>query len=274
LFCTADLKNNRGKTMREKEVILEKKEAVAYITLNKPRVKNSMGKNTLLELLAALEDINKEPRIAVVILRGAGVDFCSGMDLNEVPAPYGPGAAEFTALADQVFTGIHQCKKITIAVVRGICMAGGLEIALGCDFIIAAKDCRIGDGHIRLPGFTPNGGASASLPQLIGLKKAKRLLLTGELINGEEAERIGLVDFSVATSELDKAIENFLSKFVDKSPIGLAYMKSLINESMGVTFEAGLKKEHEIMEIMGQTEDLKEALAARLEKRKPIYQGK
>jgi enoyl-CoA hydratase/carnithine racemase len=260
--------------MKETEVIVEETEAVAWITLNKPGVKNAMGKRTLLELLAAFEDIGKKPRIAVVVIRGAGGTFCSGMDLNDVPTPYGPGAAEFTVLADKVFTAIHQCRKITVAVIEGICMAGGLEIALGCDFIIAEKDCKIGDGHIRLPGFIPSGGVSVHLPKLIGIKKAKQLLLTGDLISGDKAQKIGLADFSVPASELVQTTENFIAKLTDKSPIGLSYMKNLINESPELTFEAGLNKEHACMEIIGKTEDFKEALAARQEKRKPVFKGK
>ena len=214
-----------------------------------------MGKKTLLELLTVIEDISKKPRIAVAVIRGAGGTFCSGMDLKEVPAPYGLGAADFSALADRVFTAVEQCSKITIAVVQGVCMAGGFEIALGCDFIIAEKDCRIGDGHIRLPGFIPSGGASVRLPKLIGLKKAKQLLLTGELISGEEAKQIGLADFCADAPDIARATEDFIAKLTDKSPIGLAYMKSLINESPELTFEAGLKKEHAYMKIIGRTED-------------------
>jgi enoyl-CoA hydratase/carnithine racemase len=260
--------------MMTTEVIVEEKEAVAWITLNKPRVNNAMGKRTLLELLTAFEDIGGKPRIAVVVIRGAGGTFCSGMDLNEVPAPYGPGAAEFTALADKFFIAVQQCRKITIAVVQGVCMAGGFEIAIGCDFIIADKDSRIGDGHIRLPGFIPSGGASFHLPKLIGIKKAKQLLLTGELISGEEAGQIGLVDCCVDAPELARTTEAFIARLTDKSPIGLAYMKALIDESPGLTMENGLEKEHACMKILGQTEDYQEALAARLEKRKPNFKGK
>jgi enoyl-CoA hydratase len=236
-------------------------------------VKNALGKRTLLELLAALEDVDHKPKLALVVFRGAGGTFCSGMDLKEVPTAYGPGAAEFTVLADKVFMAVHRCRKITIAVVEGVCMAGGFEIAIGCDFIIADKDCKIGDGHIRLPGFIPSGGSSTHLPKLIGIKKAKQLLLTGELISGEEAQQIGLVDFSAPSSDLIKTTNDFIEKLTDKSPIGLSYMKTLVNESLELTFEDGLKKEHEYMKILGQTEDFKEALAARLGKRKPYFKG-
>jgi enoyl-CoA hydratase len=260
--------------MTDAEVIVEKKETVAWITLNKPEVKNAMGKRTLLELLSALEDVNREPRICVVVLRGAGDSFCSGMDWREIPGPFGPEAAEFTALADKVFISVEQLKKISVAVIQGYCLAGGLEIALGCDFIIAEENSKIGDGHINLPGFIPSGGASCRLPQLIGIKKAKQLLFTGELLSGKEAQQIGLVDFSAPASNLSRTTDNLIAKLSDKSPIGLAYMKALVNESHQLDFETALNREHAYMEIIGQTEDFREAMAARREKRKPNFRGK
>jgi len=256
------------------EIIVEKKESVAWITLNKPRVMNALGKQTLLEILAAMEDIGNEPGIAVTVIRGAGKSFCTGMDTREAPGPYGPEMAEFTRLADRVFTVIEKFSKITIAVIQGYCLAGGFEIALGCDFIIAENNCKIGDGHINLPGFVPSGGSSFRLPKLIGIKKAKQLLLTGDLISGKEAQKIGLVDYAVPAKDLARTTENLVTKLADKSPIGLAYMKSLINESSELTLETGLKKEHAYVDILGKTEDYKEALAARREKRKPVFKGK
>jgi enoyl-CoA hydratase len=256
------------------DIIVEKKGAVAWITFNKPQVKNAMGTQTLKDLLAAFDDIGKELQIAVMVIKGAGGTFCSGMDLKEISGPTGPGAEEFTQLADKVFIGLEKFKKVSIAMVNGYCMAGGFEIAMGCDFIIADENCRIGDGHMKLPGFVPNGGSSIRLPRLIGPKKAKEILFTGDLISGREAERLGIANYAVPGEQLEKKVEELIARLADKSPIGLQYMKMLINASPEISLENGIAMEHTAVKFMGTTEDAREAMAAMKEKRKPVFKGK
>jgi enoyl-CoA hydratase len=255
------------------DIIVEKKGAAAWITLNKPHVKNAMGTQTLKDLLAALDDIGNEPTIAVTVFKGAGGTFCSGMDLREVSGPTGPGAEQFSRLADRVFLGIEKFKKVTIAMVNGYCMAGGFEIAMGCDFIIAENNCHIGDGHINLPGFVPNGGSSIRLPRLIGAKKAKELLYLGDLISGEEAERRGLVSYAAPADKLEQKVEELVAKLAEKSPVGLEYMKMLINASPDCSLETGLLMEHAAVKYLRDTEDAHEAMAAAKQKRKPVFKG-
>ena len=256
------------------DIIFEKRGPVARITLNKPQVKNAMGKQTLIDLLAALDEIGKDPAVAVVVIKGAGGNFSTGMDLRELTGPTGPGAEEFTRLADKIFLGIEKFPRVTIAVITGYCMAGGFEVAMGCDFIFAEDNCRIGDGHIKLSGFVPNGGASVRLPKLIGMKKAKELLFTGDLISGKEAEKMGIVNYAVPAETLDQTVEKFVAKLADKSPIGLEYMKKLVNASPECSLETGLLMERAAVKYLGSTEDHREAMAAMKEKRKPIFKGK
>jgi len=256
-----------------KDITVEKKRAVAWITLNKPQVRNALGKQTLSELLAALDDISEIPEIAVLVIKGAGGTFCSGMDLTEISGPTGPGAQEFTKLADRVFLGIEKCKKITIAMVEGYCMAGGFEIALGCDFIVVAENCKIGDGHINLPGFVPNGGSSVRLPRLIGRQKAKQILLTGDLISGREAAQIGIAAFAVPSEQLAIKVTELAEKIAAKSPVGLQYMKMLVDSSGDASLEAGLALERTAVKFLSTTKDAREAMAALKEKRKPHFTG-
>jgi enoyl-CoA hydratase len=260
--------------MTDKDVVVKKDGKVASIILNKPQVKNAMGKQTLLGILDALDTIEKDPGIAVVIITGAGDTFCSGMDTRELAGPTAEGGDEFTKISDKVFLRIEKFNKIIIAVVKGYCMAGGFEIAMGCDFIIADEKCRIGDGHIKLAGFVPNGGASNRLPKLIGIKKAKLILYTGDLISGKEAEKMGIVDFAVPADEVNATTEMLVSKLTDKSPIGLAYMKKLIHAGSMCTFEEGLELEHDMVKLLATTEDHREARKAFEEKRQPVFQGK
>ena len=260
--------------MADRDVIVEIDGRVASIKLNKPEVKNAMGKQTLHGVLDALDRIDKDPGIGVVIITGAGDSFCSGLDTREVASPTAEGGDEFTKITDRVFGRVENFHKITIAVVRGHCMAGGFELAMGCDFIIADEKSRIGDGHIKLAGLVPNGGASNRLPKLIGTKKAKLMLYTGDLISGKEAEKIGLVDFAVPAGEVDATTRKLVSRLTDKSPIGLAYMKKLIHASSRCTFEEGLELEHDAVRLLAATEDHYEAERAFKEKRQPVFTGK
>jgi enoyl-CoA hydratase len=256
------------------DIIVQKTGPVARITLNKPRVMNAMGKQTMIDISAALEDIEDDPAIIVIVIRGAGGNFCTGMDRREQALPTGPAAKETTKLADRVFKSIRTSTKITIALVEGYCMAGGFEIALGCDFIIAEKNCKIGDGHINLPGFVPNGGSSVFLPRLIGTRKAKELLLTGKLISGIEAEKIGLANYAVTADKLEQTVQGLIDLLVEKSPIGLTHMKMLVNTTPECSEEEALALERKTVQLMGKTEDFQESLAALTEKRKPRYRGK
>jgi enoyl-CoA hydratase len=256
------------------DIIVQKTGPIACLTLNKPHVMNAMGKQTMTDINTALEDIEDDPGIIVIIIRGAGGNFCTGMDRQEQALPTGPAAEETTQLADRVFKNIRKSTKITIAVVEGYCMAGGFEIVLGCDFIIAEKNCKIGDGHINLPGFVPNGGSSVFLPRLIGTRKAKEILLTGKLISGTEAEKIGLANRAVTADKLEQTVRELTDLLVDKSPIGLTHMKMLVDTTPERSEEEALALERKTVQLMGKTEDFRESLAALTEKRKPQYRGK
>lgn len=256
------------------DIIIEKKGPAAWLTLNKPRVLNAMGRQTLTEILDALKDTASDPAIMILVIRGAGNTFCTGMDVKEGISPGGPGAEEFTRLADSVFKGLKEHEKITIAVVNGYCMAGGLELALGCDFIFAAENCKIGDGHINLPGFVPNAGASVYLPRLIGTRKAKEILLTGDLISGREAEKIGLVNRAVPADHLEAAIDELIAKLASKTPIGLKHMKMLIDKGIECSVEDALSLERDTLKMLVNTREYRDAVAAMAGKRKSARKAK
>jgi enoyl-CoA hydratase len=260
--------------MKYNDIIVEINGPVAGLTLNKPHVKNAMGKNTLIEILAGLEEVGNKPEVAVLVIKGAGGTFCSGMDLRERSGPNAADAYEFNHLADRVFLGIENFDKVTVAVVNGYCMAGGFELAMGCDFLICDENCKIGDGHIKLAGFVPNGGASIRIPRLLGTRKAKELLLLGDLITGAEAEKIGLANYAVPSDKLEQKTAELVAKLAEKSPVGLEYMKRLINSSRDNSLEGGFQMEHAAVKYLGKTEDAAEALAAMKEKRKPVFKGK
>lgn len=263
--------------MQYQDIIVEKKGAVAWITLNKPHVLNALGWQTFEDILAALDDFEKDPAIMVVVIKGANDTFCAGVDLKEHAQRVATGdlslKAAFSALADKAYNGLENFPKVTIAMVKGVCMAGGIEIAEVCDFIFADEQCQIGDGHMRT-GIVPNAGASIRMPRNIGMRKAKELLYTGDLISGQEAERIGLINKAVAADKLEQAVEEFIARLVDKPPLALQAMKMLVNRGLGCTVEAGLMLERNTVNYLQSTEDFKESMAAFTEKRKPVYKGR
>jgi enoyl-CoA hydratase len=244
--------------MRYQDIIVEKKGAVAWLTLNKPRVLNAIGWQTFEEILAALDDFEKDPAIMVVVIKGAEGNFCAGVDLKEHAKRVATGdlslKATFSNLADRTYNGLENFPKVTIAMVQGVCMAGGIEIAEVCDFIFADEKCRIGDGHMR-SGIIPNAGASIRMPRNIGMRKAKELLYTGDLISGQEAERIGLINKAVPADKLEQVVEEFIAKLADKQPLALQAMKMLVNRGLGCTIEAGLMLERNTVNYLQSTED-------------------
>jgi enoyl-CoA hydratase len=260
--------------MNYTDIIVEKKGPVVWITLNKPQRKNALGRQTFLELSAVIDDIEKDATVVAVVIKGAGDSFCSGIDLKD--AASSPDPAErlaFKRLADKVFARIENLGKVVIAMIHGYTMAGGLELAMLCDMIIADENVKVGDGHIRT-GITPNGGGSQRLPRLIGIMKAKELLYTGELIDGKEAERIGLVNRAAPGDKLEDAVEAVIAKLVDKAPLALGALKVLVNRGMESSLESALELEAQVVKALQATEDFKESMAAFSEKRKPVYKGR
>jgi enoyl-CoA hydratase len=238
---------------------------------------NGMGLQTMKDILSALDDLERDSAIMVLVIKGAGGTFCAGADFKERSDKIAAGdptfKAEFTRLADSVFLGVEKFPKISIAMVQGVCMAGGIEIAEVCDFIIADENARIGDGHIKT-GLVPNGGASIRMPRFIGMRKAKELLYTGTLISGKEAERIGLINKAVPMDKLEQEVEDLIGKLIDKPPLALRAMKQLANLGANSSLEAGILLEHLAVESLERTDDFQESIKAFAEKRKPVYKGK
>ncbi len=193
-------------------IIYEKKDGVAVITLNRPEKRNAINLQLSRELMQALDEAEKDDEVRAVILTGGPKCFCAGADLAAVQAsesgepPIEPGMGE----------KIRDLPKPTIAAIGGPCVAGGLEIAMACDIRVASETARIGDGHIRM-GLIGPGGGIARLPRLVGVSMGKELIFTGDLINGNEACRIGLVNHVYPEDNLlNEALE--LGRRIAKNP--------------------------------------------------------
>jgi 2-(1,2-epoxy-1,2-dihydrophenyl)acetyl-CoA isomerase len=253
---------------------VERADGVVTITLDRPRVKNAMNRVLWEELLGLLGEIAENPQDRAVVITGAGGDFCSGADLAGGGPFEGPNHASFTmSWINQVPLALHRLPKPTIAKVRGVAAGAGLNLALGCDLIVAGEGARFSEIFARR-GLTLDFGGSWLLPRLIGLHKAKELAFFGDVIDAVEAERLGLVNRVVPDAELDAFVAGWAGRLAKGAPVALAQTKRLLNESVQRSMAEALDAEGAGQLIAIGTKDVKEAVRAFLAKREPTFEGR
>lgn len=235
-------------------IIVEKKEGIAKITLNRPQVLNALNQQIIAEIQAALEDIARDDSVGVVLITGAGRAFSAGLDIKAISGGVRGGnvGAELLEVGSGIIEAMESLPKPVIAMVNGYCLTGALELALACDMIIASENAVFGDTHARW-GLRPGWGLSQRLPRLVGVMKAKELSFTAEMISAEEAQRIGLVNKVVPVEKLEEAAQELAGKILSNSRGSLAAYKTLINQGMKVDLATGLKMEAETFAISEDT---------------------
>jgi len=262
--------------MAYENIIYEKKDRIAYITLNRPRVLNALSRQLNRELDEALYDFRDDPEVWVSIISGAGDRaFSSGHDLKEDTEE---GFADewttsFWRQGDPNIYGNLQIWKPIIAAIHGYCLAGGLEIALACDMRIAAEDARFGMSEV-LRALVPGGGGVQRLPRLVPLGIALELLLTGDMVDAQEAYRIGLVNKVVTRDELMPAAEKLARKICSNGPLTIRAIKESAMRGLDIPLEHALRINSTLTHINHTTEDSMEGPKAFIEKREPKYKGK
>lgn len=259
-----------------KKVICEKKDGVAWITLNNPERYNALDNEMRKELKLALEDAGRDNDVRVVVIRGSGKAFSAGADLRAF-MEYGP--LEIQEVIKEFGTSfvigkiIREMPKPVIAAVHGFCLGGGFELAQSCDIIFATEDSVFGQPEVNV-GLIPGGGGTQRLPRFIGEKKAKELIFTGDRLSAKEMAALGLVNKVVPADQLMDAVNEFISKVKEKSPLIIAAAKEAINESLELSLSEGLKYEAKLFTQLFSTEDQKEGAKAFIEKRKPSWKGR
>lgn len=253
-------------------IVYEVKETLALITINRPEKHNAISLQTLSELQAAVSLAGADEAVRVVAITGAGGrSFASGSDLNEVMHRDLKKALEpiVQGLAQQ----LEELPKSTIAAIDGICMGGGLEIALGCDMRICTKGSRFGTPEGKL-GIIPGGGATVRLPRIVGRGWAMEMMLMGEPIGAEQALQIGLVTCVTETDNLMTELERRAAHLATFAPFVPQFMKLMVHKGMEGSKEAALAMEKMGQGALLQTEDKNEGIDAFLTKRKPVFKGK
>jgi enoyl-CoA hydratase/carnithine racemase len=262
--------------MGYEKIIYLKAKGLAKITLNRPQKLNSMDGDMIEEIGSALEDSERDSSVRVVVLTGKGRAFCSGLDLKFV-------GEKVKTLSDQqelfkytnkvVTDAIENIGKPVIAAVNGFALGGGFEVMLACDLAIASEDAIIGDQHINF-GLVGPGGSTKRTPRIVGIRKAKELIFTGDKISAKEAERIGLINRVVPAKELEKATYEIASRIAEKSPVALRIAKTLLNQSLEV--DSRRLSELEVMAaiVNATSEDYEEGMRAFREAREPVFRGR
>lgn len=256
-------------------IIYEKSEQIAVITLNRPEKLNALSPKLIEELYAALREADKDESVRVIILTGGNTVFAAGADLEAMAAGGLDVVQVFKARFAQnnPFDYIEQIGKPVIAAIAGYALGGGCELAMCCDLRIAADTAQFGQPEIRV-GLIPGSGGTQRLPRLIGMTKAKELVMVGEFIGAEEAERLGLVNAVVPVDKLLDEAKKLAAKLIQRPPFGLRLAKMAMNMGAGRDLPSALALEREAFAMLFATEDQKEGVRAFTEKRKPEFKGK
>ena len=256
-------------------VVLEKDGEIARVWLNRPHKKNAVTVELLHRLDEIIREVDSDPDIRVLILRGREGTFCSGFDLDELLADYvgTTTAMEVAVLSAKVCDRLYSMNTPSVAVLEGFVTAGGFELMISCDFAVSADEAQIGDFHIRRALF---GGAGPiyRLPRMIGIRKTKELMLTGKLLSGREAVDFDLINASAPADELDQLVKDFIAPIIDKSPFAMRLTKMTIDRGLDADIQSLMVMEHLAVGNALQSEDAREGVNAFLEKREPKWVGR
>ena len=245
---------------------------VAHVTMNRPAAMNAMSRSLITELRSSLERAQNDPEVSLIVLSGAGANFCAGDDLKEAEQQTGE---EFLALILdlQRLTRLLMGEKPTIAAIDGYAVGGGFELALACDFRVATTRVRMGCVETRV-GMVITGGASVLLPQLVGQGLAREIVFTADLFDAATAKAMGLLHRLVDPASLDAEVQSLTDKLLSRAPLAVRESKRLLNRPLESELERAFQNEVEaIMRCFG-TADAHEAAVAFREKRPPIFHGR
>ena len=257
--------------MEYKTIQLDFQDGICLLTMNNPKTLNAMSDVTIAELSSALDEIEQDNSIRVVIVTGNGKAFIAGADIGYMKNLDSEQAREYAKSTTDVYDKIRDSKKVFIAAINGYAFGGGCEFALACDLCIASENARFSQPEVSL-GILPGGGGTQRLARLVGVQKAMELILTGSVIRADEALRIGLVCAVVPAEDLmDRAYE-MANRILKNAPLAVKYARECIRQSEMLTLNAGIEYENAMFGLCFASPDQGEGMAAFLEKRAANFQ--
>ncbi|MFQ5663987.1 MAG: enoyl-CoA hydratase-related protein [Terriglobia bacterium] len=260
--------------MTYENLLYDKRDAIAFITINRPKVLNALNRRTLEELDACVKDVIADDAARVAILTGAGEKaFVSGADINELAQLPPVAGRDYGLYGQSVLDRIERSPKPFIAAINGYALGGGCELAMACTFRIAAENARLGQPEVKL-GLIPGYGGTQRLARLVGKGRALQLVLSGEPIAAEEALRIGLVNQLVPAPDLLDTAESWAKKIAANAPLAIRFCLEAVHRGMEMSLAEGLFLEATLFSLCCTTEDMKEGTRAFLEKRPPKFVGR
>ena len=255
-------------------VLYEKRGALAYVTVNRPKVLNALNARTWTDLKTAFEDASADGAVRGVILTGSGNKaFIAGADISELAHASAIDAERSSRFGQEVLDLIENLGKPVIAAVNGFALGGGCETAMACTIRVAVETARFGQPEVNL-GLLPGGGGTQRLPRLIGRGRALQLILSGEMISAQEAYRIGLVNEIVAAADLIARAESILNRIAANAPVAVSCALAAVNHGLEGSQNEGMLLEAAYFGLCAGTDDKREGTSAFLEKRPPQFHGR
>lgn len=256
--------------MSTKNIVFKKEGRIGYLTMNRPEAMNALNSETFHELNHTFNEIEKGDEVDVVIITGEGKAFIAGADIAEMKNMDGEQSRIFSKLGQHVFRRMELMDRIFIGAINGFALGGGCEFAMACDLRIASEKAKFGQPEVNL-GVTPGFAGTQRLPRLIGMAKAKELLLTGDMITAEEALQLGLATKVVAPEELMDTAKKIALKILSKGPIAIKMVKACVNRGLQADLDTASAFESNAFGLCFASGETKEGMTAFLEKREAKF---
>jgi len=265
------MKIGKETIMEYKNIAVDQKGEIAFLILSRPEVGNRLGQESFTEICQTLKALNADGAVRVIIVKGAGENFCVGADVTEIAKLDEVGRRSFFSGLNEMYKTFHRMDKVTIVMVNGYATAAGLGIPLSCDLVVASEDAQFGATGVKVGLFCMTASA-VLLPAIVGSKKALEMGLTGDLISAKEAERLGIVNIVVPRERLESATMELAQKILSKNPVSIVLGKRNFYACAELGFDKGLDYSVEMYSVLTATREAREGMSAFLEKREPHWE--
>lgn len=260
--------------MNFKNILLEQRDTVGVLTINRPKMLNSLDLETLSEIAVGVKTLEDNKEVKAIIITGSGDRaFVAGADIATMKTMTAADADEFISQGHRCMLEIENCTKPVIAAVNGFALGGGTELALACDFVYASVNAKFGLPEVKL-GIFPGFGGTQRLPRAVGVSRARELIFSGKSITADEAYMWGLVSKVVPADKLMNEVMNAAKEIANNAPLAVGFAKHAINIGLSKSFDKGLDLERQTFFKCFETLDRKEGMTAFIEKRKPQFKGR